>query len=146
MLAVLLFASSGQAQTGDWRAVKNLRYGSTISVEAERHVRCIFRGATDDDLVCGLIQHGLIRIGPSEITIDRRNVREVRLEHSDEDNAAAGAAIGAGVGAALGTVKTRNGSLTRKGGALFIGGIGGIIGHFIGRDVHVLHGKIIYKR
>ena len=146
MLAVLLFASSAEAQTGDWRAVKNLRYGSTISVEAERRVRCILRGVTDDQLVCERIQRGLIRIFPSEITFDRRNVREVRLEHSDDANAAAGAAIGAGAGAALGSVKTRNGSLTRGGGALLVGTIGGLIGWFFGRDFHVLHGKIIYKR
>jgi hypothetical protein len=145
MLALLILASSAQAQTGNWQAVENIKPGSRISVKAEHRVRCIFRYATDDELVCKRIHRGLFRSAPPEIAFDRPSVREVRLEKSDEANAAVGAAIGAGVGAAAGA-SNGNGTLTRGGGALLLGALGAVIGWSFGSEFHVLHGKIVYKQ
>jgi uncharacterized protein YcfJ len=125
--------------------VKNLWPGSTISVRATHRIKCIFRLATDDALICDPIQRGLILLGPTEVTIDRKSVREVRREHSEGANEVAGAAIGAGIGAVIGA-STGNGTVTRGGGALLLGGIGGLIGGFAGKDFSILPGKIIYRR
>ena len=144
MVVALFFGSTAQAQTGDWQAVENLKPGTRISVKARHRVRCIFQGATLDELTCKRSDR-LFRTLSSEIVFDRQSVREVRLERSDEANAAVGAAIGAGAGAAAGA-SNGNGTLTRGGGALLLGGIGAIVGWFFGADFHILHGKTIYKR
>lgn len=138
-------ASSVQAQSGGWRAVENITPGSRISVKAKHRVRCIFQRATEDELVCERMNRGLLRIAPPEIELDRPSVREVRLERSDDANAAVGAVIGAGVGAATGA-STGNGTSTREGGALLLGAAGAIFGWFFGSKFHVLHGKIIYRQ
>jgi uncharacterized membrane protein len=87
----------------------------------------------------------LVPINPAEITFDRRSIREVRLERSSNANAATGAAIGAAVGAAIGATNG-NGTLTREGSGLLMGGIGGIVGHFVGKEFPILSGQIIYQR
>jgi hypothetical protein len=145
LLALLLCAWNAQAQTGTWQAVESVRPGSVISVRARYHIKCIFRSATDDVLICDSVRRGLIRLGPPEVTLDRKSVREVRLERSRGANELAGAAIGAGAGLAIGA-SAGNGTLTRGGGALLLGGIGGIIGGFVGRDFSILPGKIICQR
>jgi hypothetical protein len=145
MLVLLALASGAQAQIGNWGAVRNLAPGSSVSVKARHHLRCIFEDATDDALVCKRIPHGLVPINPAEITFDRRSIREVRLERSSNANAATGAAIGVGVGAAVGATNG-NGTLTREGSALLMGGIGGIVGHFVGKEFPILPGQIIYQR
>jgi len=144
LLLVLLTLGSGmQAQTGDWQAVMNLRRGTCITVKARHRTRCFFKRATEDQLVCKPPR--LLWLGPVERRFDRQSVREVRLERSDEANAAVGAAIGAAAGAALGA-SSGNGTLTRGGGAFLIGSIGALCGWFFGSDFHILHGKTIYKR
>jgi hypothetical protein len=143
-LAGLILVSAAQAQTGDWRAVKNLAPGTRISVKTRFHVLCDFLQATDAMLVCEPIRRASL-LATGEIRVDRQRIREIRLEHSDDANAAAGAAIGAGVGAAVGASANRP-SLTRGGGALLFGGAGAIIGGSAGRDFPILHGKVIYKR
>jgi len=144
MLACLMFASAAQAQAGDWRAVQQLAPGSRISVKIRFHVLCDFEGATDAVLVCEPVRRPTL-MGPGEFRFDRKRVREVRLEHSDDANTAVGAAVGAGVGATVGASLSPR-SLTSGGSALLLGGIGGIAGGFFGRDFPILHGKIIYKR
>jgi hypothetical protein len=135
------------APTADWRAVENLAPGSIISLKSpgRHHLRCRFERADIDLLVCERIVHGNLVFGPTEIVLERRNIDQVRLEHSEAANAATGALLGAGAGAAIGA-SVHNGTLTRPGGALLIGAIGGIIGGFVGRDVSILPGKIIYQR
>jgi hypothetical protein len=145
LFVVLIFASSGRAQTGDWQAVENLRPGTRISVKARHRIRCIFQRASQDELACERPDR-LYRTLSSEIVFDRQSVREVRLERSDEANGAVGAAIGAGAGAgAAAGASNGNGTSTREGGAVLLGGIGAIAGWFIGAQFHVLHGKCIYR-
>ena len=105
----------------------------------------MFEAATDDALICERIPHGLIRVGPSEVRFDRRSTREVRLEHNDTANRLTAAAIGTGAGAALGA-SNNSGSLTRGGSALLLGGIGAIVGGFVGEEFHPLPGRVIYQR
>jgi hypothetical protein len=57
----------------------------------------------------------------------------------------AGAGIGAGVGSALGA-SVNNGTLTRSGGALLLGGIGALVGGSFGSEFPAIHGKVIYRR
>ena len=145
LLVFTLIFSSAQAQTGDWRAVKNIPRGSPISVKVRVRILCIFQSATDDELICTRTNPLPSPIGLDDLRFDRREIREVRLEHSEATNATVGDAIGAGVGAAVGA-SSNDGTVTRGGGALLIGGIGGIIGGFFGRDFPILHGKIVYRR
>ena len=147
-LTILLLSSVAPAQTGDWQAVKNLQPGMTISVQGGTpfHILCVFGNATDAQLTCEHILRGprgpLI---PPERIYTRANIREIRLEHSDKANMATGALIGGSIGAAAGT-SVRNGTLTRGGGALLLGGIGALMGGTFNRDFPVTHGKVIYRR
>jgi hypothetical protein len=152
LLAPLLLASIAVAQTGDWQAVKNLQPGTRISVRSGRpFIRntCFFLSATDDQLVCERAVHARRRMIippiPPEAVYERSKVREVRLEHSEATNTVAGAGIGAGIGAALGA-SANNGTLTRGGSTLLLGGIGALIGGSFGRDFPVIHGKVVYQR
>lgn len=104
---------------------------------------CLFVRATEDALICSPIDRGLIRTMPERITFDRRKVREVRKERSDEANAAAGGAIGAATGATLGALRSNNG---RGFGAYVGGAFGLLIGEAFGRNFHVLHGPVVYRR
>jgi hypothetical protein len=147
-LSALLLATAATAQTGDWEAVRNLPPGTRISVRDGHpfHNLCIFQRATDDQLFCERILHGLSRgMIPPEAVYPRDKVRDVRLEHSDAANVATGAAIGGGIGAAIGA-SAHSPSLTRPGGALLLGTGGAIIGGFFGRDFPITHGKVIYRR
>ena len=146
MLACLIFTSSAQAQPGGWRAVENLKPRSRISVKVHLRTICFFVRATHDELVCELPADHRIPFGPSQLTFDRQSIREVRLEHGEAADAALGAAIGGGVGAAVGASVKGSGSLTRGGGAILLGAIGGLVGGFFGRDFPPLHGKVVYKR
>jgi len=146
MLAFLVFASSAHAQTGDWRALENLKPRSRISVKVRLRTICFFVRATHNELVCELPADHRIPFRQSQLTFDRQSIREVRLEHSEAADAALGAAIGGGVGAAVGASVKGSGSLTRGGGALLLGAIGGLVGGFFGRDFPPLHGKAVYKR
>lgn len=143
-LVVLMYTSSAQAQTGEWQAVQNLRPGTLLSIKASHRVKCIFQGATQNELTCQRFYRE-IRVPSAQIVLDRQSIREVRLERSDEANGTVAAMIGAGAGAAAGA-STGNGTSSREGRSLLIGGIGAIAGWFFGRDFHILQGKIIYKK
>jgi hypothetical protein len=152
LLAPVLLAASALAQTGDWQAVKNLPPGTRISVRSDHlFIRntCFFLSATDDQLVCERAVRArrrmIIPAIPPEAVYERSKVREVRLAHSEAANTMAGAGIGAGIGAALGA-SSNNGTLTRGGGALLIGGIGALVGGSFGREFPVIHGKVVYRR
>jgi hypothetical protein len=82
---------------------------------------------------------------PPEAVYERNRVREVRLEHGESVNMLAGAGIGAGVGAALGAA-VNNGTVTRGGGAILLGGLGGLMGGFFGSEFPVIHSKVVYRR
>lgn len=151
-LVLLLVPSVAQAQTGDWGSVQTLRPGSAISVKAKDRPRlwCHFDHADDDALSCERIGRGISYSGSAEIVVARRDVQEVRLEHSDRANATDGAVlggvVGAAVGGAVGGIKP-NGNGTRAAiGALILGGTGALFGMAFGKDFPVRHGKVVYKR
>jgi hypothetical protein len=148
-LVLLLLAPSALAQRGDWQAVKDIPSGTTISVKYGRffiHMRCIFQSASDDRLVCARILYGPSAVFiPPEAVYVRKQIREVRLEHSDASNMAVGAAIGAGVGGALGAAG-RGDTRTRVAAGLLVGGVGAVVGGLLGRDFPIRHGKVVYRR
>jgi hypothetical protein len=126
-LAFLLLMPGALAQTGDWQSVMDLQPGTTISVKAGHffaHNLCTVQSVTDETLVCERIQRGpgAWRTSLAHVfTYNRKSVREVRLEHSDEANTALGVAVGAGAGAAIGAaaVDPNSDAIIN-----FIGGIG----------------------
>jgi hypothetical protein len=143
---ILILTPVVRAQTGDWRAVENLKPGSRISVKTGHRTICFFVGATHDELTCELPRRRRgVLFGPGELTFSRQRIREVRLEHSEAADAAVGAAIAGGIGATVGASVKGSGALTRGGGALLLGGISAIIGGFVGRDFPIVHGQIVYK-
>ncbi len=144
-LAVCFLGECAAAQSAGWPAVQKIAPGTPISVKTHLRILCVFVEATADTLVCDVHRGGVIRTGRSTFTFNRNEVREVRLEHSDERNAAVGAVIGGSAGAALGASKT-NGTLTRGGAALLLGGIGAIIGGGFGRDFPIFHGEVVYRK
>jgi uncharacterized protein YbdZ (MbtH family) len=142
-IAFLLLVTNAQAQTGNWQAVEEVPAGAPISVQARLRLQCNFRYATEDELVCDFRERGRIDTGP--LVFRREHVRQVRMERT-EASMLAGAAIGAGVGAAAGaSVNPQRSGYTREGGTLLLGGIGGIIGGFVGKDFPFLHGKVVYQ-
>jgi hypothetical protein len=149
ILVLVLFPTAVHAATGDWRDVQLLRRGSVISVKkAGKHqlrFRYYFQYADDNVMVCERIEHSPIHIVPSKVTFDRGDVVEVRLQHSEAENSAAGAAIGAGAGAIWGA-SVYNGAQNRLAGALIVGSIGFFFGRFVGQIVPILPSELIYKR
>ena len=142
-IAFLLLVTNAQAQTGSWQAVEELPPGAPISVQVRLRLQCNFRYATEDELVCDFREHPRLGIGP--MVFRRKTVRQVRMERA-EASMLAGAAIGAGVGAAAGaSVNPQRSGYTRGGSAFLLGGIGGIIGGFVGKDFPFLHGKVVYQ-
>ena len=144
ILGVLIFAASAQAQTGNWQAVMNLPPGAYLAVKTDYQFACIFRSATDDELICG-------RTGPrgasSELRIDRRTVREVRFEHLDHGNPLIGAAIGGGIGVAAGIrAGAAGGARSSAGLALIFGTAIGGFGALIAYATPIFHRKVIYRQ
>lgn len=142
IVAFLVLGPSLQAQTGDWRAVENLKPGTRISVKARHRILCVFQAATDDELVCKPLRFS--RLGPAESRFDRQTVREVRLPPNQAKDAWIGAGIGAGAGAITGA--SRSG--TSPGADAFFGALAGaLVGGVAGSMVPIFrHGTIIYKR
>jgi len=152
-LVLLLVPSIAQSQTRDWGAVQKLRPGSAISVKTAGSHRlwCDFDHADDEALSCEHIVHSVSYSGSVEIVVARRDVQEVRLEHSDRANAIDGAVLGAVVGGAAGgaiggIVKPRGNGTTAAIGALMLGGMGATFGSAFGKDFPMRHGKVVYQR
>ena len=149
-ISVLFFAASVLAQTGDWRAVENLKPGSRVRVrtDAQRRIACSVEGATDTELFCEM--HVRRSLRTSTLSIPRPEVQEVRvLPNPDQaKDAAIGAVIGAGAGATGAAINAR----VARGAYVFFGGLAGAgIGALIGASVPVFQvifqrSKLIYKR
>ena len=129
--------------------MESLPRGAVISVKkAGKHqlrFRYYFKYADDNVLICERIEQSPIHIAPSKVTFDRGDVVEVRLHHSENENAVAGALIGAGTGAVLGA-SAANGAQNRFAAALIVSSIGFFIGRFVGQTVPILPSELIYKR
>jgi hypothetical protein len=142
----LLFSCMAQAQPGDWQNVENLPSGTSISIKLRVRFRCLFQSATDEELICERTQRVWILSNSSEIKVNRKRIREVRLEHSDSTNALVGAAVVGGGAAIAEAARVDGDAKTRTIAALFAGSLFGLLGGVIGRDFPILHGKIIYKQ
>jgi hypothetical protein len=145
ILAVLIFAASAEAQTGDWQAVRNLPPGAFVTVKTQYRFDCYFRGASEEELTCGHPGPGSIGRGSSAMRIDRKSVREVRLEHMSHGNPVIGALIGGGLGA-VGGARDGTGTRDHAAGAVFIGGFGAFMGAWIAWMIPIFHRKVIYRR
>jgi hypothetical protein len=146
IVAVLLSVPAARAQTGDWGAVKKLAPGTRISVKTSVRLVCYFESATDEHLYCDMHRHVRYATVDSGRHYDRKRIREVRLEHSEDGDAAVGALVGAGAGAAIGAGVPGNGTVTRGGRMLLLGGFGVIVGGALGKDFPIAHGRVVYRR
>jgi hypothetical protein len=160
-----LLAPAASARKRSWQAVEKLPPGASISVKSDwLRTQCTFVRAADEELVCRPIppmQPPYRPWPPSPVPFpyppapppppplafyDRKDVLEVRLEHSVAVNVLTGVVIGAGAGAGLGAAANGHGTLTRGGSALLGGLIFGLIGGVIGRNSPPFHRGVIYKR
>jgi len=145
ILVFNLFAASTQAQTGSWQAVMALPSGAYINVRTEYDFQCVFRRATDDELICVRVAPMPISRSSSEMRINRPSVREVRFDHMNHGNPLIGAAIGGTLGAVAGA-RSGGTASQRVAGATLAGGLFALIGAGIAWMVPIFHRKIIYRR
>jgi len=136
-------ASFAKSSVGDWQNVQqDVPRGWQIIVVTTLTFPCVFVQATDQELVCDPLD----RRGGSDggrIRVRRECIREIRAEKREGANMLAGAGGGAGLGAILGALLIPSG----RGPAAYALGLGGAsIGARHGRSVHILHGKVIYRR
>lgn len=144
-LAFLFCALSLQAQTGDWKTVRNLPAGTHLIVKAQRNYSCDLEGATDDELICAARQ--LRSPGTTVVRIPRADVHEVRTLPNQGKSAAIGAGIGAAGGAALGARNKTAPEANAFFGAAAGAGFGALVGAIIpAARLAIHHGKVIYKR
>lgn len=143
LMIVLPLSLGAQAQSGDWIRVQNLAPGTPISVKAKLRHLCTFEGATNTMLVCGPKL-----TGPSTLTLsfERKEVRQVRLEHSDDTNALIGLGTGSAIGFAIGASGHRVDTSARLVGGVVGGAVGAFAGRFMNRSIPITHKNVIYKR
>jgi len=134
----------GKAPVGDWLAVQqDIPRGWQISVATSFTFPCIFERAAKDELVCQPLRRGRRDSEPDEIHVRRERIREIRVERRDGANMLAGATGGGGLGAILGAVLVSG----APGPSAYLLGLGGAsMGARGGRGLHILHGKVIYRR
>ena len=128
---------------GDWETVmQDIPSGWQITVVTSLTFPCIFKRATDQDLVCQLFDTER-RNHESEVHIRRERIREIRVEKREGANMLAGAVSLGVAGAGLGALATGN---SKAAPAYALGLVGGALGASKGRRLHILHGKVIYRR
>lgn len=133
---------------GDWEAVQqDIPSGWQVTVETSFAFPCIFEKASSDELVCHLLGPGQVwqnRDEKGEIRVRRDRIHEIRVERREGANMLAGGLVGTGVGAGFGSILAAVAS--RGASAYMFGVIGGTMGARASRRVHILHGKVIYRR
>jgi hypothetical protein len=143
MTSLLTATAFAKGPVGDWQTVQqDIPHGWQITVVTSFTFPCIFQQANADELVCEPLQH---RWGSEsrDIHVRRDRIREIRVERREGANMLAGAGGGAVAGALLGTVLVAG----ARGPAAFLLGTGGAgMGASTGRGLHILHGKVIYRR
>lgn len=131
----------------DWNRVRTLEHDEEINVWAShnRHVRCLFTGATDDLLFC---EPRFSRQGMGEYRFDRGDVDKIRLEQGEQHFKAT-----VGVMALLGTIAGAAVNPGKNnGGERAIGGLaGGLAGAFAGIIIAgpvalFMPGHLVYER
>ncbi len=144
-LAVDLFSGIAFARSsvGDWQSVQDIPAGWQITVVTEFTFPCIFAHATDEELICKVAQRNRVAVEPDEIRVRRDRIHEVRVERRDGANMLAGAGGAGSLGAILGAILVTG----ARGPSAYMFGLGGAsMGARTGRDLHLLHGKVIYRR
>lgn len=141
LTAITTFAKT---PIGDWQAVQlDIPRGWQITVVTAFTFPCIFEKASAEELICEPPQCKRTACDSDEIHVARERIREIRVERREGANMLAGAAGGGGLGAVLGALLVAGG----RGPSAYIFGLGGAsLGAHRGRDVHILRGKVIYRR
>jgi hypothetical protein len=143
MTFIVTGSSSAKEPVGDWQTVQeDIPRGWQITVVTAFAFPCIFEQANDKELVCEQLHH---RWGSenNDIHVLRNRIREIRVEKREGANMFAGAIAGGGAGAVLGVVLVAH----AMGPAALLLGMGGAgMGANTGRGLHILHGKVIYRR
>jgi hypothetical protein len=146
LLTLLALSVSALAKpaVGDWQVVKEeLPRGWQITVVTQFAFPCIFEQANNEELICQPLRRDRLDSDSREIHVRRERIREIRVERQDGANMLAGAA-GAGAAAAGFGAIAASGARGRS--AYFFGLLGAPLGARYGRDVHILRGKVIYRR
>ncbi|MGH9514791.1 MAG: hypothetical protein ACRD3P_03820 [Terriglobales bacterium] len=140
IMTACLFAKD---PVGDWQTVQDdIPRGWQITVVTAFTFPCIFQQANTDELVCEQLHH---RWGAenNDIHVRRDRIQEIRVEKREGANMFAGAIGGGAAGALLGAVLVAH----AMGPAALLLGMGGAgMGASTGRGLHMLHGKVIYRR
>jgi hypothetical protein len=135
---------SAKNPVGDWQAVRfDIPQGWQITVVTSFTFPCIFESATEDELICGPLQRPQRTSASHETHIRRDRVREIRVERRDGANMLAGATGAGGLGAGLGAIAAAG---SRGSSAYALGLLGAGMGARTGRGLHILRGKVIYRR
>jgi hypothetical protein len=144
LLFVLTTTGFAKAPLGDWQAVQqDIPRGWQITVVTSFTFPCIFERADKDELVCRAVQRNARDSEGTEIHVHRDRIREIRVERRDGANMLAGAAGGSGLGAILGAILIPG----ARGPSAYLLGLGGAsMGARSGRGLHIVHGKVIYRR
>jgi len=143
MTFIVTASSFAKGPVGDWQTVQqDIPRGWQITVVTTFAFPCIFQQANDNELVCEQLHH---RWGAenNDIHVRRDRIHEIRVERREGANMLAGAAGGGAAGALLGTVLVAH----AMGPAALLLGMGGAgMGASTGQGLHILHGKVIYRR
>jgi hypothetical protein len=143
MTSLLIATAFAKDPVGEWETVQHdIPRGWQITVVTAFAFPCIFQQANDKELVCEQLHH---RWGSenNDIHVLRDRIREIRVEKREGANMLAGAAGGGIAGALLGAVVV---SRAMGPAALLLGMGGAGMGANTGRGLHILHGKVIYRR
>jgi hypothetical protein len=141
-LFVITTAGFAKPPVGDWESVQDIPEGWQIIVVTEFTFPCIFAQATEDELTCTSLRHGWAAPHSRQIRVRRDRIREIRVEKREGANMLAGAALGAGTGAGFGAVAAAS---SKAAPVYLFGTIGALLGSHVGRDTHILRGKVIYR-
>jgi hypothetical protein len=123
--------------------VKTSRVDGRSQSSLPSHFRVCSQQATDQELICDPLDHDRRGSDNGEIHVRRDRIREIRVEKREGANMLAGAGGGAGLGSLLGALLIPG----ARGPSAYLLGLGGAsIGAHQGRNIHILHGKLIYRR
>ena len=145
LLMSLIVAGSSFAKepVGGWQTVQDdIPRGWQITVVTAFAFPCIFERANDQELVCEQLHHRWGSENNDTHTL-RGRIREIRVEKREGANMFAGAAGGGAAGVLVGAVVVAH---AMGPAALLLGMGGALLGANNGRGLHILHGKVIYRR
>ncbi len=106
---------------------------------------CRFRSADEHDLLCDRMPGGGIVLHDPTIRFERREVLQVRLEHSPATNALIGAGVYGGAFAGLAAAGSKDSGVTPGSAAAFGALLGGIFGMHFGKLWPIHHCAVIYQ-